>query len=168
MPTSLTTRFLHRGWSTLASRIEDDLNVIAARGGAIGWGIGAAMGMTLAKPENPTIGIVGDGSAMMTVQGLWTAVNYDIPVTYVICNNAAYRVLKVNMNVYHEMSGPAQHLRSTTPWTSPLRSISKSRSRRTAGVGIRVTQADDIKPAIEAAVASGRPACVDVILDGSV
>ena len=144
-----------------------DLNVMSARGGAIGWGIGAAMGMTLAKPENPTIGIVGDGSAMMTVQGLWTAVNYDIPVTYVICNNAAYRVLKVNMNVYHEMSGlPAPEVYNAMDFPTPF--DFKAQIEAYGGVGIRVTQADDIKPAIDAAVASGRPACVDVILDGSV
>lgn len=146
---------------------RSDLNVIAARGGAIGWGIGAAMGMTLANPENPTIGIVGDGSAMMTVQGLWTAVNYDIPVTYVICNNAAYRVLKVNMNVYHEMNGlPEPEVYNAMDFDTPF--DFKKQIEAYGGLGIRVTQADDIKPAIDAAIASGKPACIDVILDGSV
>lgn len=144
-----------------------DLNVVAARGGAIGWGVGAAMGMTLADPDNPTIGIVGDGSAMMTVQGLWTAVNYGIPVTYVICNNAAYRVLKVNMNVYHEMSDlPPPEVYNAMDFPTPF--DFKKQIEAYGGLGIRVTQADDIRPAIDAAVASGRPACVDVILDGSV
>ena len=144
-----------------------DLNVTAARGGAIGWGVGATMGMALANPDNPTIGIVGDGSAMMTVQGLWTAVNYDIPVTYVICNNAQYRILKVNMNVYHEMHDqPPPEVYNAMDFDTPF--DFKAQMEAYGGVGIRVTQADDIKPAIEAAVASGKPACVDVILDGAV
>ena len=144
-----------------------DIKMMAARGGAIGWGIGATMGMKLANPDNPTIGIVGDGSAMMTVQGLWTAVNYDIPVTYVICNNAAYRVLKVNMNVYHTINEmPPPEIYNAMDFTTPF--DFKAQAEAYGGVGIRVTQADDIKPAIEAAVASGKPACVDVILDGSV
>ncbi len=144
-----------------------DLNVMAARGGAIGWGVGATMGMALANPDNPTIGIVGDGSAMMTVQGLWTAVNYDIPLTYVICNNAQYRVLKVNMNVYHEMNDlPPPEVYNAMDFPTPF--DFKAQIEAYGGVGIRVTQADDIKPAIEATVASGKPACVDVILDGSV
>ena len=100
---------------------RSDLTMMGARGGAIGWGMGATMGMTLADPENPTIGIVGDGSAMMTVQGLWTAVNYGIPATYVICNNAQYRILKVNMNVYHEMNDlPAPEVYSAMDFPTPF------------------------------------------------
>lgn len=143
-----------------------DLNVMGARGGAIGWGVGATMGLTLADPDNPTIGIVGDGSAMMTVQGLWTAVNYDIPATYVICNNAQYRVLKVNMNVYHEMNDlPPPEIYNAMDFPVPF--DFKAQSEAYGGVGIRVERADDIKPAIEEAVDSGRPAVVDVILDGA-
>ncbi len=157
-----STAMVHAG---IAHRT--DLNVMGARGGAIGWGIGATMGMKLANPDSPTIGIVGDGSAMMTVQGLWTAVNYDIPVTYVICNNAAYRILKVNMNVYHTISEmPPPDIYNAMDFDTPF--DFKAQAEAYGGVGIRVQQADDIKPAIEAAVASGRPACVDVVLDGSV
>ena len=144
-----------------------DLNVMGARGGAIGWGIGATMGMKLANPDSPTIGIVGDGSAMMTVQGLWTAVNYDIPVTYVICNNAAYRILKVNMNVYHSINEmPPPEIYNAMDFTTPF--DFKAQAEAYGGIGIRVEHADDIKPAIDAAVASGKPACVDVIIDGAV
>ena len=144
-----------------------DLNVMGARGGAIGWGIGATMGMKLANPDSPTIGIVGDGSAMMTIQGLWTAVNYDIPVTYVICNNASYRILKVNMNVYHTINEmPIPKVYNAMDFTTPF--DFKAQAEAYGGVGIRVEQADDIKPAIETAVALGKPACVDVILDGTV
>ena len=157
-----STAFVHSG---LAHR--SDLNVMGARGGAIGWGIGATMGMKLANPENPTIGIVGDGSAMMTIQGLWTAVNYDIPVTYVICNNASYRILKVNMNVYHTISEkPLPELYNAMDFDTPF--DFKAQAEAYGGIGIRVEHADDIKPAIDEAVASGKPACVDVILDGAV
>ncbi len=146
---------------------RDDLTVMGSRGGAIGWGIGATMGMKLGIEGPPTIGIVGDGSAMMTVQGLWTAINYDIPVTYVICNNAAYRILKVNQNVYHSISGmPPPEVYNAMDFETPF--DFKAQAEAYGGVGIRVETADDIRPAIEAAVASGRPACVDVIIDGSV
>ena len=47
-------------------------SIIGARGGALGWGIGGAMGLKLANPESPVVAIVGDGSAMMTAQGFWT------------------------------------------------------------------------------------------------
>ena len=47
--------------------------ILGERGGAIGWGMGGAMGMKLANPDRPVVAVVGDGSAMMTVQALWTA-----------------------------------------------------------------------------------------------
>ncbi|NIS62040.1 MAG: thiamine pyrophosphate-binding protein, partial [Proteobacteria bacterium] len=64
------------------------------RGGCLGWGIGGALGVKLARPDRPVVGIIGDGSAMYSIQGLWTAVHYDLPVVYVICNNRSYRILK--------------------------------------------------------------------------
>ena len=144
-----------------------DISYMGSRGGAIGWGMGGTMGMHLANPDRPTIGIVGDGSAMMTVQGIWTAVNYDIPVVYVICNNGAYRVLKVNQNVYHSLNDmplPTQY--NAMDFDTPF--DFKAQAEAYGGFGITVNRADDLKPAIATAIASKRPACVDVILDGSV
>jgi len=75
-------------------------SVYGGRGGALGWGMGGAMGVKLAHRDRPVVAVVGDGSSMMTVQALWTAANADIPVVYVICNNRSHRVLKPNMDVY--------------------------------------------------------------------
>ena len=75
-------------------------SIYGERIGAIGWGMGGAMGVKLAHPDRPVIAVVGDGSAMMTVQALWTAANENIPVVYLICNNRSYRVLKLNMDIY--------------------------------------------------------------------
>lgn len=64
------------------------------RGGGIGWGIPAALGVKLALPERPVIALIGDGSAMYSYQGLWTAAHYGIKVIFIICNNGGYRILK--------------------------------------------------------------------------
>jgi len=48
----------------------------------------------LALPERPVVALVGDGSAMYTVQALWTAAHYKIPLIWVIFNNTSYRILK--------------------------------------------------------------------------
>ncbi|MBS0209874.1 MAG: thiamine pyrophosphate-binding protein [Planctomycetes bacterium] len=65
------------------------------RGWALGWGLGCAIGVQLAWPQRPVLGIIGEGSTMFGVQALWTAARYNVPVTYVVCNNAQYRILKV-------------------------------------------------------------------------
>ncbi len=70
------------------------------QGGALGWAMPGALGVKLANPDRPVVAVVGDGASMYTVQALWTAAQYNIPVTYAICNNRSYRILKVNMEVY--------------------------------------------------------------------
>jgi benzoylformate decarboxylase len=66
----------------------------AQRGWALGWGLNCAIGVQLAWPDRPVLALVGNGSAMYGIQGLWTAARYRIPVTFVLCNNAEYRILK--------------------------------------------------------------------------
>jgi benzoylformate decarboxylase len=73
---------------------EDAQSYFGLRGGGIGWGLPAAIGVKLALPERPVLALVGDGSALYTVQALWTAAHDRIPVTFVILNNTSYRILK--------------------------------------------------------------------------
>ena len=83
---SITSRDASHG----AMEFSEPGSVHSERGGAIGWGMGSTLGIKLAHPDRPVVGILGDGSAMMTVQGLWTAANSNIPAVYVICNNRSY------------------------------------------------------------------------------
>ena len=62
--------------------------------GGIGFAIAGAIGISLAHPSRPVTAIIGDGSAMYSIQALWTAAHQTLPITYVICNNASYRILK--------------------------------------------------------------------------
>ena len=142
--------------------------MIGQRGGAIGWGIGGALGVKLARPDQPVVAVVGDGSAMMTVQGLWTAANYGIPVVYLICNNASYRILKVNMRTYHQLvlhdpTGLGHHV--GMDFTQPF---DFARIAQAFGVaGERVEDPARIGPAVRRALDSGKPAVIDVVIDGS-
>lgn len=65
------------------------------RGWGLGWGLGASIGVKLAWHDRPVLALLGDGAAMYGIQGLWTAAHYRIPVTFVICNNAQYQILKI-------------------------------------------------------------------------
>jgi benzoylformate decarboxylase len=73
---------------------DDPQSYFGLRGGGIGWGLPAAIGVKLALPERPVVALVGDGSALYTVQALWTAAHDRIPVIWVILNNTSYRILK--------------------------------------------------------------------------
>lgn len=141
----------------------------AFRGQSIGGGIGATMGAQCAYPDRPVFGIIGDGSAMMTVQGLWTAANDNIPCVFVICNNGMYRVLKTNFNVYQqdvlglpETSG-GRLLYSDFGTPFDMAAIANS-----MGVhGERITDPSEIKSAVDRAVASGKPTLLDIVIDGA-
>ncbi|MCE2457088.1 MAG: thiamine pyrophosphate-binding protein [Dehalococcoidia bacterium] len=143
--------------------------VFGERGGALGWGMGGTLGLKLANPDRPVVGIIGDGSSMMTVQALWTAATYNIPVVYIICNNRAYRILKLNMNVYKrdilgESDPQSQYLAMDFPIPFNIAGIAE-------GMGIpgrNITDPEEIGPAIEEALKSGGPAVLDISIDGSV
>jgi benzoylformate decarboxylase len=77
---------------------EDAQSFFGLRGGGIGWGLPAAIGIKLALPDRPVVALVGDGSAMYTCQALWTAAHDHVPVTFIILNNASYRILKQRTN----------------------------------------------------------------------
>ncbi len=66
---------------------------IRAAGGSEGYGVGGAVGLKLAAPEKPVVGLVGDGSMFYADSGLWTAAHHDIPVLYVIANNESYGIV---------------------------------------------------------------------------
>jgi benzoylformate decarboxylase len=75
--------------------IQDPTGYFGHRGWALGWGLGCSIGVKLAWPDRPVLAVLGEGAAMYGIQGLWTAAHYQIPVTFVICNNAQYQILKV-------------------------------------------------------------------------
>ncbi len=143
-------------------------SIFGERIGAIGWGMGATMGVKLAHPNRPVLGVVGDGSAMMTVQGLWTAANANIPVVYLVCNNRSYRILKLNMNIYKsevlDEEVPDSYVGMDFPIPLDLAAMANA-----CGVfGRTIEDPDELAPAIEKALAAGRPALLDVVIDGSV
>ena len=83
---------------------DDPQSFFGLRGGGIGWGLPATIGVKLALPERPVVGLIGDGSAMYTCQALWTAAHYKIGAVFVIFNNTSYRVLKQRV---HALRGHA-------------------------------------------------------------
>jgi benzoylformate decarboxylase len=69
--------------------------------GGIGWGLPAAVGAALANPGRRVAAYVGDGSAMYSIQSLWTAAHHKLPITFVIPNNGGYRIIKQRLTAFH-------------------------------------------------------------------
>ena len=129
--------------------------------GGIGWAIGAAIGVQLAQPDRPLVAIIGDGSAMYSIQALWTAARLNLPITYVIANNKGYRILKQRLKAFHGndnfigMSIDEPEI----DFVALARSLGMSAEA--------VTAPDAVRPALDSAIASGKPTLIDVAVQTS-
>ena len=130
--------------------------------GSLGDSLPRAIGVKLARPDRPVVGLVGDGNAMYSIQGLWTAAHHDIPVVLVIFNNATYKILKVNaMRVMGPDVKPRLH--SMDLFDPP---IDFAKLAQDFGMhGEQVRSPDDLRPALERAINLGKPALVDVVIE---
>src|SRR6202041_321388 len=80
---------------------RDRFGYHALASGAIGWGLPSSVGVSLANPDRPVVCFSGDGSAMYSIQALWTAAHHRLPLTVVIVNNGGYRTIKRRHLAFH-------------------------------------------------------------------
>ena len=143
-------------------------DIYGIRGGALGWAMPGALGVKLAHPDRPVLAVVGDGASMYTVQALWTASRYNIPVVYAICNNQAYRILKVNMEVYLRDMLDDRERDSEYVGMEFANRLDLAMMAQAMGVhGERVDDPNEIGPAVKRAFDSGRPALLDITISGA-
>jgi benzoylformate decarboxylase len=139
---------------------------VGARGGGIGQALPGALGVKLAHPDRPVVALSGDGSAMYSIQALWTAAHHDLPVVFVILNNREYRILKHNMDTYRQRFG-AKLDRGYPNMDLVAPDLGFVDIARGLGVeGMRVSTPSELRPALVKALAAGRPFLLDVAIEG--
>ena len=127
--------------------------------GGIGFAIAGAVGVQIALPDRPVVAIIGDGSAMYSIQALWTAANAKLPITYVIANNGGYRIIKERLKLFH---GVEQY--TGMEFRDPA--IDFTGLARAMGVtAMQITDPDDIGPAIAESTRRNGPTLLDVAVD---
>ncbi|HVQ04436.1 MAG TPA: thiamine pyrophosphate-dependent enzyme [Burkholderiaceae bacterium] len=141
--------------------MRDTRSYYGLASGGLGFAVPGAVGIGLALPGRPVAAIVGDGSAMYGIQGLWTAAHEKLPITYVIANNRGYRIIKERLVA----------MRKTDTFTGmDIREpdIDFVALGRSLGLkSTRVTDPRDIAPALREGFASGAPNLIDVrVADG--
>jgi benzoylformate decarboxylase len=143
--------------------LRDPSGHFAHRGWALGWGLGCAIGVKLAWPERPVVALLGDGAALYSVQGLWTAAHHHIPVTFIIANNAQYKILKLSTDVM-SLSRLAQENYPAMDLVEPeVDFVSLARS---FGVKAhRVTEPDELSERIGDSLNRTEPILLDVPIE---
>jgi benzoylformate decarboxylase len=142
---------------------DDAQSLFGLRGGGIGWGLPAAIGVKLALPDRPVVALIGDGSAMYTCQALWTAAHDNVAVIFVILNNRSYRILKQRANAMRGFAAQTDRyvgMELTEP------AIDFVGMARALGVrGERAARLPDAVGLIEAALRAEAPTLVEIEID---
>lgn len=141
-------------------------DVITLTGGAIGQGLPSAVGAAIACPDRPVLALVGDGSAMYTIQALWTMAREKLKVVAVILNNRAYAILNVELQrVGAEEAGPKA--KSQLDLRDPaLDFVQMSRSMGVAA--LRATTTEEFVAALEAALRTPGPHLIDAVVPSAI
>ncbi|MCH2210861.1 MAG: thiamine pyrophosphate-dependent enzyme [Fuerstiella sp.] len=130
------------------------------RGWGLGWGLNVAIGTQMAWPDRPVVGIIGDGAALYGIQGLWSAAKYNVPVSFVICNNAQYHILKIGAQGMQLPSAGQRQFEGMDLVGPEIDFVSLAES---FGVEARrITEPDQLSEQLTQAINTDRPVLLDV------
>ena len=138
--------------------------VLTLTGGAIGQGMPAATGAAIAAPDRPVLSVEADGSALYTIQALWTQAREQLNVTTVLINNAAYAILR--MELARTAAGQG-HAGERAARMLDLSGPTPDFTQISAGLGVpasRVTTAEELDRALRAAYAEPGPHLIEAIV----
>jgi benzoylformate decarboxylase len=127
----------------------------ATASGALGFPFAGAVGYALARPSRRAVAVMGEGSAQYTLHALWTAARHNLPVTFVIPNNAGYLSLKY-------------YLADQKAWQAGWDLSGVDMAALARGFGCpaqRITTADELREALPAALWADGPMLLDVVVD---
>ncbi|MFK8048440.1 MAG: acetolactate synthase large subunit [Halioglobus sp.] len=146
---------------TSNARPHDWLNLT---GGSIGWGLPGSVGAAIACPDRKVICLEGDGSAMYTIQSLWTMARENLDILVIIYNNRKYSILELEFSRTGARGGvPGPKAASTLDIGSPDLDFVNIAS----GMGVsasRATTAEEFNTQLEAALGSHGPHLIDAIV----
>jgi acetolactate synthase-1/2/3 large subunit len=137
-------------------------DVLTLTGGAIGQGLPTAVGAAIACPDRPVLALVGDGSAMYTLQALWTIARERLNVTTIVMNNASYAILNVELQRVGAQSQGPKALSQLDLSNPGLDFVQMSQ-----GLGVpatRATTAEEFVVALEKSLATPGPHLIEAVV----
>jgi benzoylformate decarboxylase len=134
----------------------------ALASGGIGWGLPASVGVSIANPDRPVVCFSGDGSAMYSIQSLWTAAHHKLPLNVVIANNGGYRIIKQRLLAFH---GDDNYI--GMDFADPP--VDFSQLARSLGCeAIRISDPKELKSTLASAFRRPGAKLIEVMVDGTV
>jgi acetolactate synthase I/II/III large subunit len=152
---------VHHNWLLQFCKPRGPTSLIGSMGfGPMGFGVAGVLGAKFAAPDRPCVSVCGDGAFFMHASVLGTAVEYDLPVVWVVWNNYAYASIRGLQRGYlggRELATDFKHPQTGAPYNPDFAAMA-----RAAGVaGVSVNRASDLADAVKMAVAANKPYLID-------
>jgi len=153
-------------------RVTTPGRFLYSRGGGLGWGLPAALGVSLGRDREPVVAVVGDGSFLYSPQALWTAAREGLPVVAVVLNNRGYLILRRFLAEMHGPSAGATPAGQPDTAALPVPAVGLDIAdpgvdlvpiaRGFGAAAVRVDRLAEVGDAVRAALATARPTLLDV------
>jgi acetolactate synthase I/II/III large subunit len=144
----------HQMWATQYYTFTKPRQFISSGGlGTMGFGLPASVGAKIGRPDATVVDISGDGGFQMTVQELATAVNYNVPVVVCILNNGYLGMVRQWQDLFWNKRYSFTCIEVAPDFQKLAEAF--------GAVGLRVTEKDQVEPALREAIVCGRPAVID-------
>ncbi len=148
----------HQMWAAQFYQYKTPHTFLSSGGlGTMGYGLGAAIGAKLGRPDMPVFNIAGDGCFRMNMNELATASRYNVPVVEIIINNHVLGMVRQWQTLFYGGRYSATVLRDKVDFVKVAEALGCK--------GIRVTRKEEVEPAIREAMAVGGPVVLDVQVD---
>ncbi|AKB77236.1 Acetolactate synthase large subunit [Methanosarcina horonobensis HB-1 = JCM 15518] len=148
----------HQMWAAQFFKYSKPRTFLTSGGlGTMGYGFPAAMGAKVGRPDKTVINIAGDGSFQMNSQELATVVQNDIPVVSVVLNNGYLGMVRQWQELFYDRRYSYTFIKGSVDFVKLAEAY--------GALGLRAEKPSEVRPAIEEAVKSGRPAVVEVIVE---
>ena len=153
---------VHHNWLLGFCKPRRPDSLIGSMGfGPMGFGVAGVLGAKFAAPDRPCVSVCGDGAFFMHANVLGTAVEYNLPVVWVVWNNYAYASIRGLQRGY--LKGRELATDFHNPLTGNRYNPDFAAMAHSAGVeGVRVDRAGDLAEAVRKGIAANRPYLIDV------
>ena len=148
----------HQMWAAQYYKYSKPRTLLTSGGlGTMGYGLGAAMGAKIARPEKTVINIAGDGCFRMNLNELATASRYNIPIVEVVINNHVLGMVRQWQTLFYGGRYSATVLDDKVDFVKVAEGLGCK--------AVRITKKEEVGPALEEAIAYGGPVVLDCQID---
>ena len=145
-------------WAAQYYKYKEPRTFLTSGGlGTMGYGLGASIGAKLGRPDKTVVNVAGDGCFRMNMNEIATAARYNVPIIQLVLNNHVLGMVRQWQTLYYGQRYSATVLDDQVDFVKLAEAM--------GAVGMRVTKKEEVAPALEKAIALGRPVVLECVID---